>query len=138
MQISEVAKRVGIRASAIRYYERIGLLPPPARISGRRFYGADVLDRLTVIRFGLKVGFSLKELSLLLADFGSRLARKKAAQGKLQELGILRERVKLMEDLLNAVKLCRCGTVRACVRRLQKFGDVAGDATVREDSTLIL
>lgn len=111
MQISEVAQRVGIRASAIRYYERIGLLPAPSRISGRRFYEADVLDRLTVIRFGLRAGFSLKELCSLFANFSSHVTRKKAAQGKIQELQILQARLKLMEDMLNAVKLCRCGTV---------------------------
>jgi DNA-binding transcriptional MerR regulator len=93
MQISEVAKRVGIRASAIRYYERIGLLPAPSRISGRRFYEPDVL---------------------------------KAAQGRLQELRALRARLTLMEDMLNAVKLCRCGTVQACVNRLQKVGAFTG------------
>jgi MerR family redox-sensitive transcriptional activator SoxR len=105
---------------------RIGLLPAPSRISGRRFYELDVLDRLTVIRFGLNAGFSLKELSLLFANFGSGFARKKAAQGRLQELRALRARLTLMEHMLNAVKLCRCGTVQACVNRLQKVGAFAG------------
>jgi DNA-binding transcriptional MerR regulator len=131
MRISEVAQRAGIRASAIRYYERIGLLPAPSRISSQRFYSVDVLDRLTVIRFGLRAGFSLKELSLLFVEFGSRFARKKAAQGKLQELRVKQERLKMMEELLNAVRLCRCGTVSACVRRLQEVGALAGDGTSR-------
>jgi len=85
-----------MRASAIRYYERIGLLPPPSRVNGCRVYEPDVLDRLTVIRFGLNTGFSLKKLRLLFANFGSRRARKDAVQGKLRELRLCQERLKLM------------------------------------------
>jgi MerR family transcriptional regulator, redox-sensitive transcriptional activator SoxR len=122
MRISEVAQCVGVRPSTIRYYERIGLLPSPSRANGRRTYEAEVLDRLTLIRFGLNVGFSLKELSSLFADFGSRSARRKAAQGRLQGLRSLQERLKLIGDMLEAVQLCRCGTIHECVMRLQKAG----------------
>jgi DNA-binding transcriptional MerR regulator len=122
MQISEVAQRVGVRPSTIRYYERIRLLPLPSRINGRRSYGADVLDRLVFIRFGIKTGFSLKELSVLFDNFDSRSARRKAAQGKLQSLRLQRENLELKENILTAVGLCRCGTMRECVMRLQKIG----------------
>jgi MerR family redox-sensitive transcriptional activator SoxR len=122
MRISEIAERTGIRATAIRYYEKIGLLPPPHRLNGRRVYDPDVLDRLTVIRFGLKTGFSLKELRSLFAGFASRSTRRKLAQGKLQELAALRAQLQTMEKLLREVRLCRCGTVSACVERLQKSG----------------
>ena len=122
MQISEVAQRVGVRASTIRYYERIRLLPLPSRINGRRSYGADVLDRLVFIRFGIKTGFSLKELSVLFDNLDSRSARRKAAQGKLQSLRLQREKLELKENILRAVELCRCGTMHECVMRLQKIG----------------
>ena len=124
MRISDVVQRVGVRASAIRYYERIGLLPPPSRLNGWRVYGPDILDRLTVIRFGLNAGFSLKELRLLFANFGSRRARKEAAQSKLQELRLRQQRLRITEDTLKAAKFCRCGTVRACVQRLQEVGAI--------------
>jgi DNA-binding transcriptional MerR regulator len=122
MQISEVAQRVGVRPSTIRYYERIRLLPLPSRINGRRSYGTDVLDRLVFIRFGIKTGFSLKELSVLFDNFDSRSARRKAAQGKLQSLRLQREKLELKENILRTVELCRCGTVRECLMRLQKIG----------------
>jgi len=49
LTISEVARRAGVRASAIRYYESIKLLPPPQRVSGRRRYSEDILRQLSFI-----------------------------------------------------------------------------------------
>lgn len=54
MSIGEVARRTGVRTSALRYYERVGVLPRPGRTNGRRRYDGDVLrevlDRLAVVR----------------------------------------------------------------------------------------
>jgi MerR family copper efflux transcriptional regulator len=49
--IDEVARRFGIRASTIRYYEERGLLDPVSRHSGRRWYGPRELRRLAIIRY---------------------------------------------------------------------------------------
>lgn len=46
MSIGELARRANVRASAIRYYESLGLLAPPARVAGGREYGDDALDAL--------------------------------------------------------------------------------------------
>jgi len=97
MRISEVAGRTGVLATTIRFYESIGLLPPPHRQNGHRVYGTDVLDRLTLIRFGQNAGFSLKELKSLFQCFSSRAKRRNAAQGELKELKNQRDRIKLME-----------------------------------------
>ncbi len=51
MPIDEVARRFGIRASTIRYYEDRGLLEPVSRHSGRRWYGAAELRRLAIVRY---------------------------------------------------------------------------------------
>ena len=104
MKISEAAQRSGVLATTIRFYESIGLLPPP-RIGGQRIYGTEVLDRLAVIRFGLKTGFSLKELKALFLGLESRARRRTAAQSKLKELKGLRDRIKLMERLLREIRL---------------------------------
>ena len=122
MRISEVAKQAGIRASAIRYYERIGLLPPPRRIGGWRVFQRDALDYLTVIRFGIRTGFTLRELRLLLGQDSTRRLRKSLAQVKLRQLRRRREQLQIQEKLLADVKLCRCGTVRTCVERLRRIG----------------
>lgn len=63
MQIGEVARRVGVATSAIRFYEEAGLIPEPARThSGYRDYDPSVVDRLAFIRAGQSVGLTLSEL----------------------------------------------------------------------------
>jgi len=129
MRISEAAQRAGVLATTIRFYESIGLLPEPHRVNGQRTYGPEILDRLAVIRFGLKTGFSLKELKSLFLGFGSRARRRHAAQGKLKELKGLHDRVELMERLLKEISLCRCGTIQQIAERVMK-SDASDDASV--------
>ena len=66
----EVARQAGLKTSAIRYYESVGLLPEPERQSGQRRYGADTLRRLQVIDVAKRAGFSLDEARVLLATSG--------------------------------------------------------------------
>jgi len=88
MSIGEVARRAGLRTSAIRYYEKLGLLPHPPRAGGRRRYDERVLERLAMVRFAKHVGFTIVEAKLLLDGVEGRppterwkkLAREKAAQ----------------------------------------------------------
>src|SRR5258708_12307182 len=88
MSIGGVAHGMGMRPSAIRYYEKLGLLPPPPRVNGRRQYDEKVLERLAMVRFASHVGFSIAETKLLLGGVEGRppparwrkLAREKAAQ----------------------------------------------------------
>jgi len=68
MRIGEVASRSGLSTKAIRYYEDIGLLPPPERsASGYREYAATVLDRLAFVRAAQAVGLSLGEIRGIVA-----------------------------------------------------------------------
>jgi MerR family redox-sensitive transcriptional activator SoxR len=88
LSIGEVAGRTGIRPSAIRYYERVGLLPKPPRASGRRRYDESILERIAIVHFGKRVGLSLTELKFLLGAAAVRppperwrnLAHEKVAQ----------------------------------------------------------
>ena len=59
LTISEVTRRTGVPASTLRYYESVGLLPAPARVSGHRRYGAEVLNQLAVIRLAQEAGFTM-------------------------------------------------------------------------------
>jgi MerR family mercuric resistance operon transcriptional regulator len=62
-----LAARSGCNIETIRYYERIGLLPPPPRSQGgHRLYGRDLIKRLTFVRRGRELGFSLEEIRELL------------------------------------------------------------------------
>ena len=65
LTISAVAQRVGIRASTIRYYESINLLPEPRRVNGRRRYDPTILERLAFIQTTQQLGFTLTEIQHL-------------------------------------------------------------------------
>jgi MerR family redox-sensitive transcriptional activator SoxR len=108
MSIGEVARRAGLRSSAIRYYEKLGLLPKPPRVSGRRCYDDRVLERLAMVRFAKHVGFSIDETKLLLDGVEGRppterwkkLARAKAAQVDkfISQASVVR---KMLQETLN-------------------------------------
>src|SRR5260370_30716573 len=68
LTISEIAKRAGIRASAIRYYESIQLLPPPRRSAGRRRYNTDILRRLSFIQVAQAAGLTIAEIQTLINE----------------------------------------------------------------------
>jgi DNA-binding transcriptional MerR regulator len=68
MRIGELAQRSAVEASTIRYYERIGLMPPPTRTaSGYRDYSDDAAARLGFIQAAQSIGFSLGEIRETLA-----------------------------------------------------------------------
>ena len=116
--IGEVARRAGLRASAIRYYESIGLLPEPERLAGRRRYPPDTLGTLSVIGAAQRAGLSLGEVRELLTsssgehDVSERL--RAIAQRKLPEVEALIERAWLVRSWLEAAADCRCPTLEDC------------------------
>jgi DNA-binding transcriptional MerR regulator len=68
LTVSELGAEVGLSADAVRYYERQGLLPAPARTAaGYRQYGADAIERLRFVRGAQRVGLRLREVRELLA-----------------------------------------------------------------------
>src|SRR5258707_3588044 len=71
MTIPEAAGQSGLQASAIRYYEQIGLLPAAARVSGQRRYDTSILYRLSIIQRARQLGFTLEEIRQLFFGFRS-------------------------------------------------------------------
>src|SRR5260370_16644332 len=67
MKIGQLARSAGLTASAIRYYEKRGLLAPPQRLGGQRRYPSDALSRVLLIRFATEMGFTLSEIKLFLS-----------------------------------------------------------------------
>ena len=67
--ISDVARVFGLRTSAIRYYEQIGILPPPMRKNGQRRYDNRALFRLAVVQRAREKGFTLEEIRELFFGF---------------------------------------------------------------------
>jgi MerR family transcriptional regulator, copper efflux regulator len=93
--IDEVARRFGLRASAIRYYEARGLLHPVARHAGRRWYGRDELRRLAIIRYWQESGLmSLEEIGDILAGPTGTRGWNEVVRGRIDAL---REQIDRME-----------------------------------------
>src|SRR6202022_468626 len=92
LSIGEVAAATGLRTSAIRYYEDAGVLPKPDRVSGKRRYTPDTIDRLMLVRFCSRLGMHLTDIRGLLATpRGSRAKDywRRLVDGKLDEIGSL-------------------------------------------------
>lgn len=118
--IGEVARQAGIRASAIRYYESIHLLPPAQRSGGRRLYEPDVVERLAFIQTARQLGFSLNEIQRLLADQvteGISLPERwrLLANQKLGEVRVLIKQAETMQHLLERGLDCRCEDLEGCI-----------------------
>jgi MerR family redox-sensitive transcriptional activator SoxR len=122
MKIGELAARTRLNASAIRYYEKMGLLAPPHRTGGQRRYPSDALDRTLLIRFAGEMGFTLAEIKLFLhglsdnAPVGPRW--KKLAHRKISEVEENIQRSLLLKSLLEHLLHCRCASLQICVQRL--------------------
>jgi len=122
MAISDVAREFGLRTSAIRYYEQIGILPPAMRKNGRRRYDESALFRLAVVQRARETGFTLEEIRELFFGFppGTRPPKRwhKLSERKIAELRERVNRLKLMQMLLDRVKGCRCDALEECGKKL--------------------
>ena len=118
LTIGQLAKKFGLNTSAIRYYERVGVLPPPARLSGQRRYGPEAVKRLEVLEAAKRAGFSLEEARLLLerTEAGSPVfeAVRELAERKLPDVELLIERAQAMRRWLLAATDCSCTSFDAC------------------------
>jgi MerR family redox-sensitive transcriptional activator SoxR len=117
LSIGEVAERVGLNASALRYYERAGLLPPAERVGGKRRYGPDAVDLLLLIRFCQDVGFSLAEVGTLLTPPTKEKTKERWRQlvdSKVTELDALIERAEAIKQVLAESRECDCVTLSDC------------------------
>jgi MerR family transcriptional regulator, redox-sensitive transcriptional activator SoxR len=104
--------------SAIRFYERKGLLPEPERVRGQRRYTEEAVRRLGIVATAKRAGFSLEEIGTLLAstdDGASAHAQLNAlASRRLPEVDALIERAQSMRWWLTAAQACGCDTFEEC------------------------
>jgi MerR family transcriptional regulator, redox-sensitive transcriptional activator SoxR len=122
MKIGELAGRTGLNASAIRYYERMGLLASPYRTGGQRRYPAEAIYRVLLIRFAGDMGFTLAEIKIFLSGLrdnspvGPRW--RKLAAHKIKEAERTVERSLRLKSLFEHLLRCRCSSLQDCVQRL--------------------
>jgi len=127
MTIGEVGRKSGLAPSAIRFYEKAGLLRAPFRRSGRRAYTTDVVHQLALIRFAKDVGFTLPQIRLLLHGFPQNATAstrwKTLARGKIKELDEVIGKAQAMKTLLESMAIkCQCRTLEECARCLATRG----------------
>jgi DNA-binding transcriptional MerR regulator len=135
--ISHVARETHLRPSTLRYYEQIGLLPEPPRVSGQRRYDQTALHRLTLVSRARQLGFSLNEIRQLLVGFpaeasaGARWTT--VASRKLTEVNGLLDRLQAMQAELERIQHCSCGTLDECGKRM--FQGACRDQAVADAGT---
>ena len=120
LTIGEVARRAGMRTSALRYYESVGLLPEPVRVhGGHRRYEPAVLDLLAVLRMAQQAGFTIAEMHLLVAGFSEGTPASERwqvlAQKKLLEVEEVIAHAQQTKQLLEQLLLCGCLDLTECV-----------------------
>jgi MerR family redox-sensitive transcriptional activator SoxR len=123
LTIGELARSMNVRPSAIRYYERLGVLPRAERLNGRRRYDPAALHRLAVVLRAWQAGFTLGEVRTLFFGFGTRTPAgerwRTMAARKLSELQRAAEEIRSMQDLLRRLRSrCRCTTLEDCGRAM--------------------
>jgi DNA-binding transcriptional MerR regulator len=132
MKIGEVARRVGLAASAIRYYEKAGLLPRAPRTSRRREYDTAILGRLAIIQLAREAGFTIREIRLFLSGFAPSTKPSRRwqtmARIKLREIDAAIARSRAMKRVIEDSFRCECPNIEDCERI------VAGHRSCRDDA----
>jgi MerR family redox-sensitive transcriptional activator SoxR len=115
MTIGQVSAESGISASAIRYYESLGILPKPARKSGRRLYDDSALQRLAVVRFYRTTGVSVHDIAQMFAA-DARSDRHAVVRERIAEIDRFIRMAQTAKRRLNDLLACSChGDRRKCV-----------------------
>jgi MerR family redox-sensitive transcriptional activator SoxR len=124
IRIGELSRQTGLAASALRYYEELGLLVAPGRSGGKRVYGEQALDRIAFIQFARACGFRLEEIAVLLEgedETGSISSRwRQLATDKLQEMDEIIARAEGMKRYLSAALTCECAGADMCGRIIRE------------------
>jgi MerR family redox-sensitive transcriptional activator SoxR len=116
LTIGEIARRAGVQATTVRYYESLGVLPEPERVSGQRRYTVDVLRRLAIIDVAQRAGCSLEEIGELFtaADKPASRRLRALADHKLPQIEALIERAQAVHRWLEVASACDCDTLDVC------------------------
>lgn len=128
LDIAEVARRTGLAASALRYYEQKGLIQPIGRQGLRRVFAGSVLERLALIALGRAAGLSLADIGAMLAVEGDAAIDRVRLAAKAEELDASIQRMTAMRDGLRHAAACRatshlqCSRFRALMRVATRAG----------------
>lgn len=114
LDITEVARRSGTPASALRYYEEKGLIASIGRRGLKRLFAPNVLQRLALIRLGRTAGFSLEEIGRMFAPEGEPRIDRDMLAAKADELDAMVRRLSTLRDGLRHAAACPAPTHMEC------------------------
>jgi MerR family transcriptional regulator, redox-sensitive transcriptional activator SoxR len=121
LKISDVAKKVGVAPSAIRYYERRGLIDAPARVSGHRDFSEHALVALQFVQLAQSAGFTIAGIGVLLEHWVQEPRPeslwKRFADTKRIEIRKRVAALQKMDDLLTRMLECPCQSLEACISK---------------------
>jgi DNA-binding transcriptional MerR regulator len=131
MDIAEVARRSGLAASTLRFYEEKGLIASTGRRGLRRAFDPGVLDRLALIALGRAAGFSLGEIARVFAPDGRPRIDRRALAAKADALEATIRRLGAMRDGLRHAAACPAPSHMECptFRRLMRAAASGAFAT---------
>lgn len=113
--IGELAEQTGVAATALRYYDELGLVRPATRTSGQRRYTMSSVAEVVAIRFLREAGFSLAEIGDVLAPT-KRRSRQEIIERKLTELAQQQHRIDTARTLLEHGRRCPAAEPMRCSR----------------------
>lgn len=128
MDISEVAKKSGVPASTLRYYEEKGLIRSVGRQGQRRVFGKSIIERLALISLGRVAGFSLAEIAGILGDEDSPIIDRELLKRKANELDKSIKKLVSMRDGLQHAAACSAPSHMECPRFRRLMGLAASGA----------
>jgi DNA-binding transcriptional MerR regulator len=114
LDISEVAQRSGVPASALRYYEEKGLIASTGRRGLRRLFDIGVLERLALIALGRTAGFSLDEIARMFGTDGQPRIDRLMLTAKANELDRTIRNLSVMRDGLRHAAVCSAPSHMEC------------------------
>lgn len=139
LDIGEVARRAGLPASTLRFYEEKRLIAPVGRHGLRRLFDAGVLERLALIALARAAGFSLDEIARMLAPDGQPRIDRQRLIAKAEELDETIRQLRVMRDGLRHAAACRAPSHMECptfrrILRAAASGEILPPATRRPKS----
>ena len=130
MEISQVAKKSGVSASTLRFYEEKGLITSIGRQGIRRVFSPNVLERLELIALGRAAGFSLEEIAGILGNEAKPEINRELLLRKANELDRTIKKLTAMRDGLKHAAACTAPSHLECPR-FRRLMNLAGTGAIK-------
>lgn len=138
MDIAEVARRSGVPASTLRFYEEKGLIASVGRRGLRRLFNPGVLERLALVALGRSAGFSLDEIARMFAPDGRPQIDRRALAAKAEELDGTIRKLSAMRDGLRHAAVCPAPSHMECPTFRRLLGGASSGASAGKRKGTVL